>query len=865
MRTLILLVILSNFWYSVNAATFTSSASGNWSSASTWTITGVDSDGKPDSDDDVTISSGHTVTADANAFSLTLTVNGTFNMNAKRVYVNGNFTNTGTLSGTGYFFFQGAGTISSTTTIGNPGDWYFQSPGIVIAAGTIISKINYFTVSLGADVTNLGSVTLVGGSLSLNGGTWINGPNSSLTVQRNIGGGGTLDASANPNTVRYSTGYSSSIKSATYHHLVLTGGSSLSSKALSGPVTINGNLSIGNLIQLNANNHNITIGGNWTNTGDENALNLNTVTFNGSGTQLISRPTQEIFNHLTVAGSGTVELGRSIQINGNLTLTSGTFDVSASSFSFGLRGNWVSNGGAFNPRNGTAFLNGSSTQTISGTIAIPFYSLNINNSSGINVTNGTYTLSNTLTISAGTLNNTGGTFTLLSDATTTARIAPLPSGSDITGNFVIERFISARTANWADLSSPVANSTILDWDNEMYMSGVGGADGNASSGSGVFYSVYNYNEPTVTWVPVTSTASPLTPGLGFEIYLGDNLSSWSSKAITTVGKPNVGDQSIAVTNSGDGWNLVGNPFASFIAWNNIIMSGIDNSAYYIYDNNSGTYASYGAGTEIPPTQGFWVWANGSPSMTIPETAKTTTTGSTFYRLAGDDRFTLKLSSMQNLYSHKSHVRIGEGATDFPFLKSRVKEAPSITFIGERDWTIKGLSGIEESVSLPLNVTAGVDGTYIIEASGLEFLEEYTCVILEDVQNGKKINLYEDRFYSFETSAGSNPSRFVLHLSKSNNACEELRLLSSVSESNPQATVISSPEGVFVIFTNETDSRALISVNNILGQQVMGDIQVNTSQNRIKLDIPNNLSGIYFVNIQLDEKNITQKIFVNRSN
>ena len=87
----------------------------------------------------------------------------------------------------------------------------------------------------------------------------------------------------------------------------------------------------------------ISLGGNWMNTGTFTATG-NTVTFNGVGTnQTIDNTT---FNNLTInKTSGTVTLAGAINIIGNLTLTSGTLDLS--SFTIGRQ----SLGGTFTVSN----------------------------------------------------------------------------------------------------------------------------------------------------------------------------------------------------------------------------------------------------------------------------------------------------------------------------------------------------------------------------------------------------------------------------------------------------------------------------------------------------------------------------------
>lgn len=587
----------------------------------------------------------------------------------------------------------------------------------------------------------------------------------------------------------------------------------------------------------------------------------NTITYGRtSSTQVIKAP-QTTYYDLTISGGGTKVFAANtivtngITVNAANTLNTNNFDVS-------IGGDLTVNGTLLTTAGKTITFNGTtSAQTVTSADTLTVHNVLVNNSNGVNVASGTWLVMESLTATAGTFDAGANTVILNSDATSTARLGAIGATGNYSGNFIVQRYISARATNWADLASPVQNATVLDWDNEIYMSGVGGADGDVVDGSGnIWYSVYTYNEPTASYAAVTSTGTALTPGVGYELYLGDDQTSWAAKAITTQGTPTTGDQNINVSNSGDGWNLVGNPFASFIAWDNITMSGIDNSAYYIFDNATGSYATYGAGTEIPATQGFWVWANGAPSMTITESAKTTTTSSTFLKTAGNAWFTLKVSSMENPYSHKAHVRIGEGTTDFPFKKSRIKEAPSITFKDEKEWTIKAVDGSSESTSLPVEVKVGVDGVYTIEASELYLLEDYTCAILEDTRTGKKINLAEQSTYTFEARVDAE-TYFVLHLNKNGETCSDIR--TAQSNDAEDVFVFSTSEGVFVQFTAGTDEVVTISANNVLGQSVMADTRVNTSEGRIRLNIPQGEQGVYFVNVQFGDKLVTKKIFMQK--
>lgn len=101
-KILLLLSLLGSVSFNplFSQATFTSIGSGNWNGGPTvWAVVGIDGDNVPDADDDVIISTGHTINVNVNAACNTLTLNGTanlfFNTNTRTLNVNGLMTMNG--------------------------------------------------------------------------------------------------------------------------------------------------------------------------------------------------------------------------------------------------------------------------------------------------------------------------------------------------------------------------------------------------------------------------------------------------------------------------------------------------------------------------------------------------------------------------------------------------------------------------------------------------------------------------------------------------------------------------------------------------------------------------------------------------
>src|SRR3989344_4815628 len=145
---------------------------------------------------------------------------------------------------------------------------------------------------------------------------------------------------------------------------------------------------------------NVTVAGTFTNAG---TYTTGTETLSLTGTSSYNfTPGSTIYN-VTINGSGgTYTLQGNLTTSNNLTITAGTLDVSGSNYSISAGGNW-SNAGTFTKRSGTVTLtstSGSATLTSGGS---SFYNLTQNGSGGTYTLQDALTVSNNLTITAGTL------------------------------------------------------------------------------------------------------------------------------------------------------------------------------------------------------------------------------------------------------------------------------------------------------------------------------------------------------------------------------------------------------------------------------------------------------------------------------
>ncbi len=596
-----------------------------------------------------------------------------------------------------------------------------------------------------------------------------------------------------------------------------------------------------------------------------------TINFNGTISQFIPAFT---YNNLISAGSNTKILSGNIIVNNDLTISS-NLDVSASNFSISIKRNWINNG-VFNAQNGAIVFNGSAAQTLSGTGTTTFNQLDVNNSSGgVKLLTGAYVLNSVINPLNGNFNTNGLSFTMVSDASKTARIGQVAPSASLSGNFIIQRFITARDTSYADLSSTVQAATINDWDNELP------AISYIHSPPTAYASAYTYDETADVYSPVTSSGSTLNAGKGYEVFLAGDYSygSLPNTTMNVIGIPNQGNQNLSalISNNVQGWNLVGNPFASNVSWASIYAaSGGAASGLYdfveMYDYTIGDWNGYTSadGIEIGSAQGFWVYGlPGATSLTlqVPESAKTTTSNSSIKAETKiPSCFTLKISSDLTNFSHAFKVAAKEMASDnfdamdLPFRASPNKATPALfTTIDGVKVNLNTFNAIDENYSTPLSVKVNTSGNYKISASGFDFMKDYSCIQLEDKLRNRFINLSENNVYEFEMKIMQDEQRFVLHFNKNGN-CREAQVQESIVDEENAVEVLSTPEGNVITFSYNQLTSVSVSVHNLLGQNIVEKQHFVVDKQTETLNLPEDYRGLYFIKIESEKETIVKKFF-----
>ena len=245
----------------LEAAVYTTVASGNWNNTGIWNCSCV-----PMATDDAIIASGHKVTLVSNTTIANLTISsGGIVYNGKNNFtVTGHYIVDGDHVGDDDTYLTGVGTnIGGTGTI-HEEDLRVTGNKSIVASANLTKAFGRFRVESATTITNYGTMT-IGGKLKASDATsiWTNETGSTLNVKEELfDSTGVLNASAAKNTVKY---YGSSdqfikVPGTSYSYLTLEGGGN---KVMVGDIQVDGDLTIASL--LTSAGYNIDLYGNWEN------------------------------------------------------------------------------------------------------------------------------------------------------------------------------------------------------------------------------------------------------------------------------------------------------------------------------------------------------------------------------------------------------------------------------------------------------------------------------------------------------------------------------------------------------------------------------------------------------------------------
>lgn len=569
----------------------------------------------------------------------------------------------------------------------------------------------------------------------------------------------TLDPTS---TVTFAT--YTSVPLATYGNLVLNGTGQKIIPA--GMLEVKGNLQLNNGVDLKGSSSNgttVKVSGNVTigtaASTPTTPANLVALEFTDNTTHTINAGADLSFFKIKAAANNTVQF---VPTSGIKKLILGTDNgggielASGSMLDLGNNDLQLRYDATVNPGNTTgriAINHGDIDLTTASSSASHFYfspAANAVDNFSLNATGGSITtvhemmnIYDGLKITDGTL-DASGQITIKSSSSASAGIREIEGEGEILGEVTTERYMAPKGRLYRYLSSPLSGITVENW--QTYIP-ITGNFPNTSTGPGLTTnaSMFYYTEPAYVAYPTVNQA-PIQTGRGYAVFMREGV---NPTTLITSGNPHQGDISFTSILTGgtglssNGWNLVGNPYASDVVWNltGWTSSGIgdvisvsenlpNGQLQYRYWNRNG----FGSGIplengKIPAGQAFWVQAaTASPTLVIHESAKTTETASQnteFYRTSGPtDLHYFSLAFTNGTREDMTFINFdAAGKNEYEKLKDGIKRPNSFFNLSTNSsdniqLAMNDLSDAFCEKTIPVNIENAVAGTYTLKVVGL---------------------------------------------------------------------------------------------------------------------------------------------------
>jgi len=495
------------------------------------------------------------------------------------------------------------------------------------------------------------------------------------------------------------------------------------------------------------------------------------------------------------------------------------------------------------------------------------------------------TAGNTLTVDGtssltvtGDFTNSGGTVTLNS---TEDDFSSLIVEGTATGDITYNRYVNAYDTNpdgggWDFVCSPVTMS-IAD-----FITANGTAGANVIEILGDDYAFASYDNAAGQWnlyATDTSTGS-FTTGQGYA--MATNAGDGATVAFT--GAMKTADQSIDIINNngvngvGRRWNLVSNPFPSYINGNTAAgatnfmdanAAVIDDTFLYVYGWNGSSYTIYNQTTDafsMAPGQAFWVAAENTTATALNFTAAMrTTTGSGDF-VAGPQPLTYNLelilkdesqTATTNFYfkdglSLDLDPGYDAGAYNQSMaLSTRLPQGNQETAFSINAMDVDAM----QNTRVPLEIRQNAGQAFTISMADID-LPQDIYVYLEDTLNGTLTSLKDQDFELTAQSDLSGVDRFFI-VFKSNS------VLSSGDTLGLSAlNVYKANTDSFVTIAGISPELEKLDVTlySILGVAVKQTV-LNTTTATQRVSTQGLASGLYIVQIRSGNQTTVKKIIV----
>lgn len=386
--------------------------------------------------------------------------------------------------------------------------------------------------------------------------------------------------------------------------------------------------------------------------------------------------------------------------------------------------------------------------------------------------------------------------------------------------------------------------------------------------------LYSRNTSGSEWNRITNPISVLQSLTGYATRQDAN-----DQTISLTGTFNTGLQTASIVNTGDRWNLIGNPFPSALDYgsDNDPVSGwtrtnIRNTVYVKHGAVFATWNTADNGTGlndgsrfIPAMQSFWVKSEGVGALAMNNDVRTHNTSSLLK--TDPSCYQLRLALSGNGITDEAIVRFHSESDDNldkydseKFLSTETFVPQIYSYLNEEKMAINTFVEIPERKEVDLGVSTAVNGQFKLRFTELESFPPTTVIYLRDKLLNKYVNLWQTSEYVFDSKNIKDVNRFSLLFSNGTihfDPTIEKPGFTVVDENGQRIEVsIYSDKNILFVQTS-SPLNAYIQVYNIVGNKYRSEKYEGTSQ-KYEMNVA---TGHYIVKLIATKGVISKKIYL----
>ena len=411
------------------------------------------------------------------------------------------------------------------------------------------------------------------------------------------------------------------------------------------------------------------------------------------------------------------------------------------------------------------------------------------------------------------------------------------------------------TNGWYAIASPVVGETFDDtWVNANSL----------ATGSGTNRGLATYTESADTWdYFLTGESGTFTPGTGYSVKRS------ATGDVSFTGTINTADTDVTLVRTGNGYNLVTNPYTSYINSetlldNNAVVSS--NKNIYVWNNGTTSYDTK-ISTEafkVAPGQAFFVKSNaGGGTLNFAESNQSDNSGTdTFQRTAATiPEIELSVADESThryikLYFNDAATKSFDNGYDGDLFGGIANSFEIYSHLladnqGEK-YQIQSLpnSGLASTV-IPVGLKAASGKELAFSVKKLNLPTDIKVYLEDRVTNTFSLFDETNSVYNITlSSAIDGVGRFYLHTSNS---------VLSTSDVNLNSVSIFKINNSTLRVAGLSQGKASISLYNILGKQMM--MTTFNAINSKDISLPKLAAGVYIVQLTTEAGKLNKKIIL----